>query len=110
MLYLASEKGQRTVKIGFTSNPAKRMNDYLTHSTVTQFIDWKEGTKEEEREWHATLEFLGFERVDPERERSEWFFLPAEISKKELLKDGFQCLEKFIDEKWNEFIKKIESL
>lgn len=110
MLYLMSEKGQRTVKVGFTTNPAKRMNDYLTHSTVAQFIDWKEGTREDERAWHDFLEGMGLEKVDPERERSEWFFLPDYIDKRQLLKSGFDFLEKALTDRWNAWLEEIENM
>ena len=104
MLYLMSEKGQRTVKVGFTSNPAKRINDYATHSTVAQFIDWKEGTKADEKNWHEFMDAMGMERVDPERERSEWFFLPDFIDKRKLMSEGFAFLEKAL---WNNMMKNL---
>ena len=86
MLYLVSEKGQRTIKIGYTSRPTGRQDDYACHSTVTQFLDWREGTKKDEKIWHEYFEFVGFEKVFPDREKSEWYYLPNYINKAKMMK------------------------
>ena len=110
MLYLISEKGQRTIKIGFTKHPAQRINSYLTHSTVTQFVDWKNGGKIDEKKWHEKLSVYGFQKTDEERVLSEWFNLPADFNKRELLKDGFTYLEKYLNKKDEEFRKMVSEL
>lgn len=107
MLYLASEKGQRTIKVGWTERPAGRMNDYAKCSTVTQFIDWMEGTQTDEREWHEYMDALGFEKVFPERERSEWYYMPDYIDKRKLMKDGFEYLTNVMDAFWRDALENL---
>lgn len=92
MIYLVSEKGQRTVKVGYTENAAQRQTAYATHSTVAQFIDWAKGTKQDETDWRIAFDMYGFEKVDPEREKSEWYYLPEWVDKRKLLSKGFAYL------------------
>lgn len=108
MLYLVSEKGQRTIKVGYTGRTAsKRISEYATHSTVTQFIDWMEGSEEDEKNWHDYMYAMGFSLVDPDRERSEWYYMPDYIDKRKLMKGGFEYLEATVSAHWHSVIENL---
>jgi len=91
MIYLVSEKKQRTIKIGYTDNPAKRISEYKTYNPSIQFISWKEGDKSEEKKWQFWLEFIGCEKADEEY-NTEWYIMPNTIDKNKLRAEGFEYL------------------
>ena len=107
MLYLVSEKGQRTMKVGHTDRSAQRQTEYATHSTVAQFIDWVNGSKADEKNWQMTFDFFGFEKVFPEREKSEWYYMPDWINKKKLMSRGFDYLVEVLNEHYVELVENL---
>lgn len=92
MLYLISVKNQRIIKIGYTNNWAKRMNDYAGYNPFAYPIDTKEGGTKEEKNWHLALEYLGFKRITVNEIETEWFEIPKGVSKIEIRKNGFKYL------------------
>ena len=91
MLYLISQKGLKTFKVGYTESIKNRMKAYKTcMGSEPQWIEIIEGTEADEKKWHKDLEGWGFERIS---EKSEWFKLPKWLKKETLLKNGFKALE-----------------
>lgn len=88
-IYMVTEIGRRTVKVGFTRDLEKRKKYYRTHSTSAFFFDVKEGTTQDEHYCHLYLEAMGFEKVFPNEAQSEWYKIPKGIKKKDLLAQGF---------------------
>lgn len=107
-VYMVMEdvKGRRTIKIGFSTNIARRVHEYATHSTVFKFIGFTEGTYETESFFQKELENMGFERmtigaeilVDDETKditiESEFFQIPRKYSKKWIRENGFALFGK----------------
>ena len=91
MLYLISQKGLKTFKIGYTESINNRMKAYKTcMGSEPQWIEIIEGTKEDEKKWHQHLKDWNFEKVS---KNGEWFYLPKWLKKETLLKNGFKALE-----------------
>lgn len=89
IVYMVTESGKRTVKIGFTKNIEQRKKFYRTHSTCAVFIDTKEGTAKDEKRYQKELEKMGFEKFFPLEKNSEWFKIPKGIKKAEIMHAGF---------------------
>ena len=91
MLYLVSQRGVRSFKIGHTDSLKNRMKAYKTcMGSEPQWIEIIEGTKADETKWHEDLVNWGFKRIS---EKSEWFYLPKWLKKETLLENGFKALE-----------------
>lgn len=93
-VYMVTERGLRTVKIGFTTNIEQRKTFYRTHSTCAMFIDTVEGTQQDEKNFQRMLAEMGFEKVFPHEAKSEWFKIPKGIKKSELVHAGFSIFSK----------------
>lgn len=96
VIYMITEKGQRTVKVGYTNNLAKRLNNYRTHSTCFEVLDVKPGTREDEEYYQSWLEGLGFTK-HYDWGGAEWYDLPDGLPKA-TIKDGFKAIENLIHE------------
>lgn len=88
-IYMVTELGRRTVKVGFTKNLEQRKKFYRTHNTSAVFFDVREGTMQDEKYCHLYLEAMGFEKVFPNEAKSEWYKIPKGMKKDELLAQGF---------------------
>ena len=87
MLYLISQKGLRSFKIGQTNDIRKRFRVYRTCMGSTfEPIATMEGTKEDEKNWHFYMEYLKFEKLD---QSDEWYKIPRGIAKDEIRNAGF---------------------
>ena len=90
VIYMLTERYNRTIKIGFAEDFEKRMSQYRTYSTSFVILDVKPGTREDEKRYQKMLEEKGFERYYPEL-KSEWFVIPEEIKKDEI--KGFKFFD-----------------
>ena len=72
MLYLIHQTNTNAYKIGYTTNLDSRMNSYRTSMAYFEFIGTKEGSMEDEEEYHKRL-------IEYRINKSEWFELPDEI-------------------------------
>lgn len=88
-IYMVTERGLRTVKIGCTKDWTKRRKAYRTHSTCVRIIDVKDGTRADEKRYQKMLLEMGFTKAFPNSPKSEWFRLPKEMKKSELEHLGF---------------------
>ena len=92
MLYLISQKGSRTFKIGYTSNIRNRFRTYRTcMGSSFEVIATMEGTKTDEKDWHFFMEYLKFIKVE---DAKEWYKIPKGITKDEIRKTGFHFFER----------------
>ena len=94
LVYMLTETGRRTLKVGFTTNMDLRKKSYHTHNSGVLFIDVIEGTDEDEKQFHKELERMGFDRVFPLEKTSEWFKIPKGIKKAEIIHAGFELFTK----------------
>ena len=93
MLYLISQKGSRTFKIGYTSNIRNRFRTYRTcMGSSFEIIATMEGTKTDEKDWHFFMEYLKFTKVE---DAKEWYKIPKGITKDEIRKTGFHFFERY---------------
>lgn len=92
VVYMVTEKHERVLKIGYTSDLARRMCSYRTHSTSFLLIDAIPGTKKDESNFQKKLLDMGFTRYYDD-DSSEWFVLPDDMPKAEVYK-GFKIFEK----------------
>ena len=90
VVYMLTEKYNRTIKVGFAEDFEKRMAQYRTYSTSFVVLDVRQGTKEDEKRYQKALEEKGFKRFYPEL-KSEWFVIPEEIKKDEI--KGFKFFD-----------------
>lgn len=91
MLYLISQKGLKTFKIGYTESFKARRRAYNTcMGSELQVIEIIEGTMADEKNWHLTLEAMGFQNVNGKK---EWYTLPKGLKKEKLLQNGFKAFE-----------------
>ncbi len=72
MLYLIHQTNTNAYKIGYTTNLDSRMNQYRTSMAYFEFIGTKEGSMEDEEEYHKRL-------IEYRINKSEWFELPDKI-------------------------------
>ena len=87
MLYLISQKGLRSFKIGHTTDIRRRMRAYRTcMGSTLEVIATMEGTEEEEANWHLYMEYLKFEKLE---QSDEWYKIPRGITKNEIKNEGF---------------------
>ena len=90
MVYMITESGRRTLKIGFTENLKGREQSYDTHNSGVLFIDVIDGTIEDETAWIHFIENMGWKRVKNKNGNLlEWFRIPKGVSKKALKAEGF---------------------
>ena len=87
VIYMLTERYNRTIKVGFAEDFERRMAQYRTYSTSFVILDVLPGTKEDEKRYQKRLEEMGFKRYYPEL-KSEWFVIPEEIKKDEI--NGFK--------------------
>ena len=93
MLYLISQKGSRTFKIGYTSNIRNRFRTYRTcMGSSFEVIATMEGTKTDEKDWHFFMEYLKFTNVE---DAKEWYKIPKGITKDEIRKTGFNFFARY---------------
>ena len=93
MLYLISQKGSRTFKIGYTSNIRNRFRTYRTcMGSSFEVIATMEGTKTDEKDWHFFMEYLKFTKVE---DAKEWYKIPKGITKDEIRKTGFNFFARY---------------
>ena len=93
MLYLISQKGSRTFKIGYTSNIRNRFRTYRTcMGSSFEVIATMEGTKTDEKDWHFFMEYLKFIKVE---DAKEWYKIPRGITKDEIRKTGFNFFARY---------------
>ena len=93
MLYLISQRGSRTFKIGYTSNIRNRFRAYRTcMGSNFEVIATMEGTKTDEKDWHFFMEYLKFTKVENAK---EWYKIPKGITKDEIRKTGFQFFARY---------------
>ena len=90
VIYMLTERYNRTIKIGFAKDFEERMAQYRTHSTSFVVLDVRPGTKTDEKRYQKMLEEKGFKRFYPEL-KSEWFVIPEEIKKDEI--KGFKFFD-----------------
>ena len=90
VVYMLTEKYNRTIKVGFAEDFEKRMAQYRTYSTSFVVLDVRPGTREDEKRYQKALEEKGFKRFYPEL-KSEWFVIPEEIKKDEI--KGFKFFD-----------------
>ena len=88
-VYMVTEKGLRTVKVGHTKNWAVRRKAYRTHSTCAKIIDIMDGTKDDEKMYQQRMLEMGFTKAFKYSPRNEWFKLPKDMKKSELEHLGF---------------------
>ncbi len=93
-VYMVTEKGLRTVKVGFTTDWAKRRGNYHTHSTCARIIDIMDGTDTDEKMYQQKMLEMGFTKAFKYSPRNEWFRLPKGMKKSELEHLGFGIFQK----------------
>ena len=54
-----------------------------------------------------TLEFFSFEKVFPEREKSEWYYMPDWIDKRKLMSKGFDYLVEVLNKHYVELVENL---
>ena len=87
-VYMMTEKGHRTVKIGFTTNINQRLANYATHSSMNELLDVMTGDMALESELIARLEDdFGLERKYNNGHRTDFFKVPDEY--REAMLTGF---------------------
>lgn len=81
-VYMMTEKGHRTVKVGFTTNINQRLANYATHSTMNELLDVMAGDMALESELIERLEEdFGFERKYNNGHKTDFFKVPLEYRK-----------------------------
>ena len=75
MLYLI--KSSTYLKIGYTYNIEKRMNQYATHNPDFILLDTAEGSLRDEENLHAILK--------PYWIKNEWFYIKLDVKQKLVL-------------------------
>lgn len=88
-VYMVTEKGLRTVKVGYTKNWSQRRKAYRTHSTCARIVDVMEGTRKDEQRFQRKMLEMGFTKAFKYSPRNEWFKLPKDMKKSELEALGF---------------------
>lgn len=90
---MCSLKGNDCLKVGYTKNFKEREKVYWTCcGSRFQLIDVIEGTPTDEKNYQLTLESMGFVPDDEERD-TEWLTIPPNVSKREILKKGFEIFK-----------------
>lgn len=93
-IYMVTEKGLRTVKVGYTKNWTQRRKAYRTHSTCARIIDVKDGTRDDERACQQKMLEMGFTKAFKYSPKNEWFRLPKGMKKSELEHLGFAIFDR----------------
>lgn len=85
--YMVTMLNTNVIKVGYTSNLNRRMNEYITHNPSIRLVDVVEGNQVCESLFRQRLEELGCEQVNG----SEWYKLPKYINKANI-KKGFAIM------------------
>lgn len=93
-VYMVTEKGLRTVKVGYTKNWAQRRKAYRTHSTCARIIDVMDGSRDDEKMYQQKMLEMGFTKAFKYSPKNEWFRLPKDMKKSELEHLGFGIFQK----------------
>lgn len=85
MVYMVGMDVFSDVKVGFTDNIARRLEEYRGHNPHIVLIDMLEGDRNLETEIHARMREMGF--ISDGR---EWMIPPRTLSRKKIHELGFK--------------------